>query len=278
MCRFAAYIGPEIFVSSLVTEPKHSIIHQSYHAKERTEPLNGDGFGIGWYAPQFCNSPAVFKEVSPAWSNQNLQDISRVTKSNCIFAHVRAATIGGQLSRTNCHPFSWKKYLFMHNGTIFGFGKIRRLLRRDLSDEAYDLIKGNTDTEHIFALFVDLIKHEENPTVEQLVNALSRTISKIEELKAQVGIETPSTMNLVLSDGQRMVTTRYISKGEKSNSLYIITGSEFCTEGDQCRMNEGNDAVLIVSEPLNNSSRWQKIANNHIITVDQDKKISDHKM
>jgi glutamine amidotransferase len=278
MCRFAAYIGPEIFVSSLVTEPKHSIIHQSYHAKERTEPLNGDGFGIGWYAPQFCNSPAIFKEVSPAWSNQNLQDISRVTKSNCIFAHVRAATIGGQLSRTNCHPFSWKKYLFMHNGTIFGFGKIRRLLRRDLSDEAYDLIKGNTDTEHIFALFVDLIKHEENPTVEQLANALSRTISKIEELKAQVGIETPSTMNLVLSDGQRMVTTRYISKGEKSNSLYIITGSEFCTEDDQCRMNEGNDAVLIVSEPLNNSSRWQKIANNHIITVDQDKKISDHKM
>ena len=71
MCRFAAYIGPEIFVSSLVTEPKHSIIHQSYHAEERTEPLNGDGFGIGWYAPQFCNSPALFKEVSPAWSNQN---------------------------------------------------------------------------------------------------------------------------------------------------------------------------------------------------------------
>ncbi len=278
MCRFAAYIGPEIFVSSLVTEPKHSIIHQSYHAEERTEPLNGDGFGIGWYAPQFCNSPAVFKEVSPAWSNQNLQDISRVTKSNCIFAHVRAATIGGQLSRTNCHPFSWKKYLFMHNGTIFGFEKIRRLLRRDLSDEAYDLIKGNTDTEHIFALFVDLIKHLENPTVEQLANALSGAISKIEELKARVGTETPSTMNLVLSDGQRMVTTRYISKGEMSNSLYIMTGSEFCSEGGQCSMTEGNDVVLVVSEPLNNSSRWQKIANNHIITIDRDKKISDHKM
>jgi len=47
MCRFAAYLGPEIFISSLVTEPHHSIIHQSYHAKERIEPLNGDGFGIG---------------------------------------------------------------------------------------------------------------------------------------------------------------------------------------------------------------------------------------
>ncbi len=85
-------------------------------------------------------------------------------------------------------------------------------------------------------------------------------------------------MNLVLSDGQRMVTTRYVSGGEKSNSLYIITGSRFCSEGGQSHMNEGDDAVLVVSEPLNDSSRWQKIANNHIITIDRDKKISDHKM
>ena len=40
MCRFAAYSGPEILISSLVTDPKHSIIHQIYDARERTEPLN----------------------------------------------------------------------------------------------------------------------------------------------------------------------------------------------------------------------------------------------
>jgi glutamine amidotransferase len=101
MCRFAAYLGPENFISSLVTEPHHSIIHQSYHAKERIEPLNGDGFGIGWYAPSFYDAPAVFKDVSPAWSNQNLRNVARVTKSTCIFAHVRAATVGGQVSQSN---------------------------------------------------------------------------------------------------------------------------------------------------------------------------------
>jgi len=278
MCRFAAYLGPEIFISSLVTEPDHSIIHQSYHAKERIEPLNGDGFGIGWYAPQFCSTPALFKEVSPAWSNQNLQDVTRVTKSSCIFAHVRAATIGGQSSRANCHPFSWKKYLFMHNGTVFGFEKIRRLLRRGLSDEAYDLIKGNTDAEHIFAIFIDLVKPIKSPTADQLAKALMDAIGRIETLKDQVGLEIPSSMNLVLSDGQQMVASRYISKGEGSNSLYILTGGQFCCEDGQCSMDEGSDAVLVVSEPLSSSPRWQKVANNHLITVDRDRNISVQSM
>jgi glutamine amidotransferase len=278
MCRFAAYLGPEIFISSLVTEPNHSIIHQSYHAKERIEPLNGDGFGIGWYAPQFCSTPALFKEVSPAWSNQNLLDVARVTKSSCIFAHVRAATIGGQSSRANCHPFAWKKYLFMHNGTVFGFEQIRRLLRRGLSDEAYDLIKGNTDTEHIFAIFIDLIKPIKNPTADQLAKALVGAICRIETLKDQVGLEIPSSMNLVLSDGQKMVATRYISKGEGSNSLYTLNGGQFCCQDGQCSMDEGSDAVLVASEPLSSSPRWQKVANNHLITVDPDRNISVQSM
>ncbi len=176
--------------------------------------MNGDGFGIGWYAPTFCNSPAIFKEVSPAWNNQNLRDIARVTKSSCIFAHVRAATIGGQVSRTNWHPFSWHNYLFMHNGTVFDFPKMQRSLRRGLSDEAYSLIKGNTDTEHIFALFIDQIKEVKKPTVEQLAEALL-VIAQVELLKKKAGISLASTMNLVLSDGKSLVATRYVCERRK---------------------------------------------------------------
>ncbi len=269
MCRFAAYLGPEIFISSLVTEPKHSIIHQSYHAKERIEPLNGDGFGIGWYAPEFCDSPAIFKEVSPAWNNQNLRDIARVTESSCIFAHVRAATIGGQVSRTNCHPFCWQNYLFMHNGTVFDFPKMQRSLRRGLSDEAYSLIKGNTDTEHIFALFIDQIKEVKRPTVEQLAKALQVVIAEVELLKKNAGISLASTMNLVLSDGKSLVATRYVSDRNDANSLYYLSGDEFRCEDGRCIIQGGDKAVLIVSEPLNSSSRWQKVEINQIIMVNR---------
>lgn len=83
-----------------------SIIHQSYHAKERIESFNGDGFGIGWYAPQFCCTPALFKEVSSAWSNQNLKDIARVAKSNCILqTFVQQQSVDSQLGKIATEGF-----------------------------------------------------------------------------------------------------------------------------------------------------------------------------
>jgi glutamine amidotransferase len=271
MCRLAAYMGPEIFISSLVTEPRHSLIHQSYHAKERSEPLNGDGFGIGWYASPFCDAPAIFKEVSPAWNNPNLTDISRVTKSTCIFAHVRAATIGGQISRSNCHPFSWRNYLFMHNGTVHGFDKIERKLRESLSEEAYSIIKGNTDSEHLFALFVDRIGRITSPTLQDLEDSLRDAIVYLESLKISAGVTTPSSMNLVLSDGSRILATRYISGGGPANSLYISSMGQFNCEDGMCKIAEGEKAILIVSEPLVELPGWEMVEPNHLVTVDQDK-------
>ena len=274
MCRLAAYMGPEIFISSLVTEPKHSLIHQSYHAKERVEPLNGDGFGIGWYASQFCDTPAMFKEVSPAWSNQNLRDVARVTKSSCIFAHVRAATIGGHLSRTNCHPFTWKNYIFMHNGTVFGFEKIRRSLRRQLSDETYEMVKGSTDSEHIFGLFADRVADFNEPTLDNMAESLIGAIGDIEKLKGDAGIDIPSTLNLVISDGSRIVATRYVTRGDDSNSLYFASAGKYSCIDGVCHMDEGEDAFLVVSEPLDGSQTWQRVENNHMILVDEHKQVS----
>ena len=92
MCRFALYLGSPILVSALVTEPTHSIIKQSFKSREREEPLNGDGFGIAWCAPEICDEPAIFKDVTPAWNNVNLANLARVTRTSCLLAHVRAAT------------------------------------------------------------------------------------------------------------------------------------------------------------------------------------------
>ncbi|MEM9490023.1 MAG: class II glutamine amidotransferase, partial [Myxococcota bacterium] len=115
MCRFVIYLGPPIPLSHLTTLPTHSLIHQSYKAREREEPLNGDGFGVAWYAPELSPEPALFRDVTPAWNNENLRCLAQVTRSRTILAHVRAATQGSVL-QTNCHPFSAGPLAFMHNG------------------------------------------------------------------------------------------------------------------------------------------------------------------
>ena len=154
MCRFTFYLGESIPLSQLVTEPVHSLIHQSFHSDEREEPLNGDGFGLAWYIEE-SNEPALFRSVTPAWSNRNLRELARVTRSHCMLAHVRAATQVLEVSETNCHPFKQGQYTMMHNGDVGGFTAMRRALLNGLGEKAFRSIHGSTDSEHLFALFLD---------------------------------------------------------------------------------------------------------------------------
>lgn len=76
MCRLLAYKGTSIVIDRLLYQPKNSLINQSFNAKEIEEPLNGDGFGIGWYVPEVTNEPVTFVSVNPAWSNRNLRNLA----------------------------------------------------------------------------------------------------------------------------------------------------------------------------------------------------------
>ena len=105
MCRFLCYLGPAVLLADVLHRPTHSLILQSYKSRERKEPLNGDGFGVGWYAPDAGPIPCVFTSLTPAWSNQNLRHLAEHVRSPCFFAHVRAASPGMRVGEENCHPF-----------------------------------------------------------------------------------------------------------------------------------------------------------------------------
>ncbi len=47
MCRWLAYSGPRILLSSLILAPENSLIRQSRAALQGASSTNGDGFGIG---------------------------------------------------------------------------------------------------------------------------------------------------------------------------------------------------------------------------------------
>lgn len=72
MCRILCYMGPEVLLADLLYQPKNSLILQSYKSRERKEPLNGDGFGVGWYTAPSGPTPCIFTSITPAWNNQNL--------------------------------------------------------------------------------------------------------------------------------------------------------------------------------------------------------------
>lgn len=282
MCRFVLYLGPPLTISSLVTEPDHSLINQSIHARERDEPLNGDGFGLAWYVPEIQSEPGLFRSVTPAWSNANLHRLAGVTRSRCILAHVRAATQGLQVSESNCHPFVRGRYAFMHNGDLGGFTHVRRAIVNAVSEIGYEQIQGSTDSEHVFALVHDELESEaalaaangggHDAPCARMSSALVRGVTRALGIVRAAGVQEPSYLNLALSDGTNAVACRFTTDApEHADTLYLHTGRRYVCEGGVCRMIEpeaGEGAVIISSEPVSTDPGWSAIPVNHIVSID----------
>jgi len=271
MCRFTFYQGEPIRLSTLVTEPEHSLINQSFDSREREEPLNGDGFGVVWYVPELSPRPGRFRGVSPAWNNANLHEIARVVSSGCVLAHVRAATQQLAVSELNCHPFVVDCWSFMHNGDIGGFGRIRRPLLSTLSDERFETIHGSTDSEHFFALLLDDLDQEDGrPDAETMGRAFQRTLERVSRLMFEHAPGEHLYINAVLTNGVDAVACRYTTDDpNEGSSLHINQGQRYVCEDGVCRMIDTVHAgsVIVSSEPLSQDPGWHAFAPNSMVLL-----------
>lgn len=278
MCRFVLYLGEPIVLETLLSKPVHSLVNQSFHAEER-DPLNGDGFGVAWYVPEISPEPAVFRSATPAWSNRNLMQLGRVTRSGCVLAHVRAASPGVPVSENNCHPFLSGNLAFMHNGGVGDFQAIHRSLLTILSEDSFRMIQGETDSEHLFALFLDCWQgRKQDDPLEAMAGALEETIERMLRLLADKGITAEQQFNLAVSDGVRAVATR-CATGDvaKMPTLYWHQGRRYVCENGACRMVDfdvRSDTVIIASEHLSHDPGWEPLEPNSMILVAEDHQVT----
>jgi ergothioneine biosynthesis protein EgtC len=273
MCRLLAYLGSPIVVNKLLYEPKNSLVNQSINAKEIEEPLNGDGFGIGWYVRDIDDDPVTFVSVNPAWSNRNLRKLAPKIQTECFVAHVRAASVG-EVSESNCHPFQFRNLLMMHNGGVENFSLIKRKIRERLNDELYNWIKGQTDSEHLFAYLLNNLcsTAQASVTPESVMNAFEKTFADLKQMMHDSGIGEPAYLNMVMTDGNFFVGTRYVTDPQQEPlTLYHSEGGRYVVEDGISFMRAPEDddhAVLVVSEKLTEEKHWTAIPPNHFVVVD----------
>ncbi|GAA1854699.1 class II glutamine amidotransferase [Asanoa iriomotensis] len=247
MCRWLAYSGSPIPMDALLYKPKHSLIDQSQHAEMGAETTNGDGFGIGWYPIDRVakQTPGAFRGIGPAWSNANLRDLSEHIRSPLFFAHVRASS-GTAVQESNCHPFRHGDWLWMHNGSIRDFARLKRDLLLAVDPELYPEIQGTTDSEAMFFLALTYGLRDDP------VTAVERMAGFVEATAAAHGVQDPLQMTVATTEGETTWAFRYSSTGQ-SRTLFYSTGvddlRQLHPEVDALRM-LSDDARLVVSEPL----------------------------
>jgi predicted glutamine amidotransferase len=253
LCRWLAYSGSPILLEDLLYKPTHSLIDQSLHAQLGAGTTNGDGFGIGWYG--VGETPAVFHSIEPAWNDRNLHDLAGHVVSNLVFAHVRAST-GTAIQQTNCHPFRYDRWLWMHNGLIREFAQVKRDLVLAVDPSLYPEIEGSTDSEVLFFLALTFGLKDDPP------GAVVRAVGLVEETGRRRGIEYPIQMTVATTDGKRVWVFRYSSEG-RSRSLFYSTNLQTLKQlyPDNLMLHNLSDETrLVVSEPLGDlAGAWKEV-------------------
>ena len=243
MCRWLAYSGSPILLEDLLFKPDHSLIDQSRHSRLGVETTNGDGFGVGWYGEGPV--PATFRALGPAWSDRNLRELAGHVASPLFLAHIRAST-GTAVQQTNCHPFRYGSWLWVHNGLIRDFHTIKRDLVLAVDPSLYPEIEGSTDSEVMFFLALTFGLEHDAPT------AVERMVGFVEATAARHGVRDPLQMTIGTSDGERLWAFRYSSERDSRSLFYSTAVRTLRQLHPDAPVLQGvsDDTRLIVSEPL----------------------------
>jgi predicted glutamine amidotransferase len=223
VCRWLAYSGSPVLIKELLLEPRHSLIDQSLHSRLGAETTNGDGFGIGWYG--LGDTPGVFHSVEP-------------------------------VQQTNCHPFRHDRWLWMHNGVLRDFARVKRELVLAVDPSLYPRIEGSTDSEVFFFLALTLGLEDDPPA------AVERAVGLIEAVGRRRGVEQPVQMTVATTDGTRVWAFRYSSEGRSHSLFYSTAVSTLRHQYPDNPVLHGlsDETRVIVSEPLGDlAGAWNEV-------------------
>ena len=265
MCRWVAYLGAPIAPKELLHDPERSLIEQSRrHAPNMALP-NGDGTGLGWYDRR--PEPALFRSITPAWGDDNLLELANEIRSRLFLAHVRAGT-GTPVQQTNCHPFRYRNWLFVHNGYVADYELLRRDLLLAVRPDLFTNIDGSTDSELLFHLALTF------GLADDPIAGLARMAGFVEATAAAAGVSEPALqMTVGVSDGVRLYAARYAT-GPEANTLFVsedATSLRMLYPENERLTHFSDGARAVVSEPLVDlPGMWREVPGGSALIVGDD--------
>lgn len=239
----------------------------------------------GWGLARRQNGTAeCFRQVGPASESADYRAQALKLRGTTLIAHVRRATVGTP-TPANTHPFRNGNALLIHNGHIPAFEQVRPLLRERLDREHRAAIQGDTDSEHVLALLLQL--RDEAPdaahttitrrAVQQVqawcrqvdaeVNAAvsDRSFADLEAVPDEV-LHGTLALNLLWTDGPTLAGARLnrtLWRVER-NAPYLCP---ICNTTHTDAAPSAYQATVLASERITNED-WQAVPNGSVFQGD----------
>ncbi|WP_433025056.1 ergothioneine biosynthesis protein EgtC [Actinomycetospora sp. CA-053990] len=255
MCRHLAHVGPTpVTLASLLTEPPHSLLVQSYAPADMRGggTVNADGFGAGWLrhvSTSRCSSTSkcsraaelhLYRRDDPMWTDASFLDLARAVETTALVAAVRSATVGMPVSTAACAPFRGEAggstWLFSHNGVVRGWPHSMADLAATLPALELLTLEAATDSALLWALLRARIAAGKDPA-----DAGDGVVT--DALAAAPG----SRLNLLLGDGEQVVATAV------DHALSYRAWPD--------------GAVTVASEPLDDDPAWTPVPDGSLLVA-----------
>jgi predicted glutamine amidotransferase len=230
----------------------------SLSAQSHREP---DGTGLGTFDAQ--GQAVVHKAPISAFSDLAFAREARRERSRTFIAHIRFATTGPQ-TLANTHPFEQEGRLFAHNGTVGGLPELEHELGDDLA-----LVKGETDSERVFALITRETRRHDGNVRDGLVAAVSWVVEHL----------PVSALNLIVTTDSELWALRY----PETHTLYVLDraagghnrGRPLHDQSSFGTRVHSDDAaqrpvVVLASEQMDADPGWRGLASGELLHVDAD--------
>jgi predicted glutamine amidotransferase len=223
----------------------------SMTVQSRREP---DGTGLGYFGED--GTPHLHRRPIAAYADAEFARQAREVSSTTFVAHVRYASTGG-LAEENTHPFCQDGRLFAHNGVVWGLPELEAHLGE--YPGALDLVRGQTDSERVFALVTAQIAGAGGDVTAGLVAACRWIAANLPVF----------ALNLVLATASELWALRY----PDTHPLFVLERAAGGHRGDRyldqasaagrlrVRAHDlaTRPAVVVASEPLDENPAWRQL-------------------
>jgi glutamine amidotransferase len=225
-----------------------------------------DGVGLGTFKAD--GSPSVYRKPVAANRSETFVTGALNVRSRTFLCHIRHATAGAA-SIENTHPFEQHGRLFAHNGVVGDLPEVRRRL-----GSYAELIRGTTDSEHLFALITKRIDEHDGDVGAGIAAAAREWAAQLPLYSLNVLVTTPTELwGLRYPDTNELwILERSIGGFDPGESFEERSGL-----GD-LRVLSGELSVLpatvVASEPMDSSPGWRLLESGELVHVDPELRVT----
>ena len=229
---------------------------------------NADGSGIGFFDPS--GTPVLDKQPEAAFQDVEFTREAKQARSPVFVAHVRWASVGGRTVQ-NTHPFAMQGRIMAHNG---GFGDVGRLAEQLGSYR--DLVLGETDSEHYFALITQQIDAHGGDVGAGIAAAAGWIAARLPVSSLNTVVAAPGELWALRYPGQHAL---HIIERPAGASVPAAAGDAAAAAGLHVRSATSSvhapalqelPSVVVASEELDGERGWRMLVSGELVHVRPD--------